>query len=288
MASNVHGLPCLLTIVQVISAATSGAPAFSAVQLQRRGSATSCVHAPCTSSGGLMSWSSCSNFFMCCTAALCSGAAFALRGRTQGSGRRASRAEWNSRCDKADGRAVFDLRVTKPLGVEMQEFPDRPGAGIAQVMQGGGVDALNNRALLDHESSMWALEGDEVIAVNGSPCEGAELDAIVALIAGSEGSEVTLTLARNYLKTPKGPVKVVFLPSGKMATVGRRKPLSEVAEFAEEDVNYACKEGWCGTCWHREQCTGDLFKPCCGEVPPSWDNVMPVTLVAEPQSKAAE
>ena len=50
---------------------------------------------------------------------------------------------------------------------------------------------------------MWVLEGDEVIAINGTSCKGADLDGVVALVAGSEGDTVTLRLSRNYLKAPK-------------------------------------------------------------------------------------
>eukprot|EP00930_Biecheleria_cincta_P048707 TRINITY_DN33986_c0_g1_i1.p1 TRINITY_DN33986_c0_g1~~TRINITY_DN33986_c0_g1_i1.p1 ORF type:complete len:299 (+),score=26.72 TRINITY_DN33986_c0_g1_i1:23-898(+) len=291
MASNSYRQLRLLVALPVLSTAVSADLAFNGMHPYSRAYRIGSTSFSCKShiSTRAKTWPGCSMMSVfCTTAAMSSGAALALRSHMQRSGRRASRAEWHSHCRDSDGRAVFDLRITKPLGAELREFPDRPGVGIAQIMEGGGIDALNDHVLTGEGSGMWALEGDEVVGVNGSSCEGAALDAIVALIAGSEGSEITLTLARNYLKNPKGPVKVLFLPSSKMVTVGRRKPLTEVAEFADESVNYSCKEGWCGTCWHREQCTGEVFKPCCGEIPASWDNVMPFTLIAEPKTNAAK
>ncbi|CAK0818968.1 unnamed protein product [Prorocentrum cordatum] len=126
-----------------------------------------------------------------------------------------------------------------------------------------------------------------VLAVEGTPCEG-DLDKVVELVMGSPGDKVTITLCRNYLRSPKGPIKVVFRPSGGMATVGRGNNFTDIASSVQEDVNYSCQEGWCGSCWHREVATGKVVRMCTDEVPGVWDNVMPMTLVAAPETNRKE
>ena len=34
------------------------------------------------------------------------------------------------------GRAIFDVTITKPLGITPKEFPNRPGVGIAGIKEG--------------------------------------------------------------------------------------------------------------------------------------------------------
>lgn len=174
------------------------------------------------------------------------------------------------------------------MGAELREFPQRPGVGVAKVLPGSNTELLNEQVLSGEVSGMWVLEGDEVIAVNGTACGGEDLDTVVGLVAGSDGATVTLTLARNYLKSPKGPVKVIFLSSGNTACARRGDVLSEVAALAGEGVPYSCREGWCGTCWHKEESTGETFKPCKDEVPRMWDNVMPLALTPAPQKNSKD
>ncbi|CAE8584870.1 unnamed protein product [Polarella glacialis] len=227
------------------------------------------------------------------TLALFGFAAVAGLGLADRKGRRTARRalskdEWRARCSNSSGGQVtFDVSVTKPLGVELREFPDRPGVGVAQIMPGGGVSNLNEQVLVKGAEGMWVLEGDEVVAVNGAPCAGGDMDSVVPLI-GAADATVRLTLVRNWLKTPKGPIKVVFLPSGDSTSVNRTTPLSEVARSCEEQVRYGCRGGHCGSCWHQEISTGKVFKLCCESVPTNWDNTMPLILKADPQKLGLE
>merc|ERR1711862_756867 len=83
---------------------------------------------------------------------------------------------------------------------------------------------------------MWVLEGDEVLAVDGVDIEGS-VDKIVECVQSSESDTLTLTLGRNYLKLPKGPIKVVFAPSGNMTPVSRGMSLEKVARLANEEID---------------------------------------------------
>jgi len=164
--------------------------------------------------------------------------------------------------------ATFDVSVPKPLGAELQKFPNRPGVGIAQVKDGGGCLAVNQEVLTKDGEGMWILEGDEIVAVEGVSCAG-DLDKIVELVMASEGDRITVTLSRNYLKAPKGPIKVVFRPSGNMMTVSPGNKFSNIAASLGEDDG-----------WYQEVGTGKMLKISEDEVPGNWDNVMPMTLVA--------
>merc|ERR1712083_794951 len=72
------------------------------------------------------------------------------------------------------------------------------------------------------------------------------------------------------------------------ATVGRGNNFSDIAKSVQEGVHYSCQEGWCGSCWHRELATGKVVRMCQDEVPGVWDNVMPMTLVAAPETNREE
>lgn len=159
--------------------------------------------------------------------------------------------------------------------------------GRPRIEDEGGAMSVNREVLTKDGEGMWILEGDEVLAVGGTPCEG-DLDKIVDLVMDSPGDRVTITLSRNYLKPPKGPIKVVFRPSGGMATVGRGNNFSDIASSVQENVHYSCEEGWCGSCWHREAATGKVVRMCQDEVPGVWDNVMPMMLVAAPETNRKE
>jgi len=196
------------------------------------------------------------------------------------------RDQWRSHCVQIDaGRNVFDIKIPRPLGAELRAFPDRPGVGVAAILEGGNTWRLNAKVFDEGVPSPWVLEGDEVVGINGTPCEGEGIDEVVALIAASEDPEVTLRLSRNWLQSPKGPVKTVFMPSGKLAAVSRGDKLEQVATLAEEEVKYSCCEGWCGTCWHKEPGTGVVHKMCQDEVPRIWDNIVPLVLTAAPNKQ---
>mmetsp|Transcript_127947 Transcript_127947/g.272854 ORF Transcript_127947/g.272854 Transcript_127947/m.272854 type:complete len:303 (-) Transcript_127947:186-1094(-) len=210
-------------------------------------------------------------------------AAAALRRRQHAcTALRATRTEWYRKVQRLGGdKAVFDVTIPKPLGVKMQKFPQRKGVGIIEIVPGGNTDELNFQVCVDDGPGMWVLEGDRVMAVNGTICEEDEIDGIVKLVGESEGDEITLTLMRN---TRKGPIKVVLKPENQVVTVRRNSRLSAAAEYcAGKELTYGCIDGWCGTCWHRERSTNGIFKPCCDVLTADWDNVMPLVLTPKPE-----
>jgi len=202
-------------------------------------------------------------------------AAEAARRRVQ---RRATVQQWNSRVKRIEGgRAVFDVTLPKPLGLTPRNFPNRPGVGVAKINPGGNTDLWNRQVLLEDADGMFIMEGDEVVAVNGTLCEGQDLEKVSKLVKESEGDTLTLKLVRNYLT---GPVKIVWKPSLKMATYKRGALLRACEETLGANVRYSCEDGWCSSCWHAEDNYMTVYRICKMDVPPKWDNVMPFVLLS--------
>jgi len=201
-----------------------------------------------------------------------------------------TRSQWYRKVKRiSQDRAIFDVTVQKPLGIKLEPIPDRkkgPGAfrgvGVSEITKGGNVDELNRRVCeTEEEGGMWILEGDRVIAVEGTECVDANIEEITQLIKAHQGDTLKLTFVRN---TRTGPIKVVMMPGGETATVRRGANLSAACEYAFGKVlKYGCIDGWCGTCWHRERTTDGVFKPCCDVLTGDWDNVMPLVLTPKPE-----
>eukprot|EP00434_Breviolum_minutum_P035798 symbB.v1.2.031701.t1/scaffold3709.1/size51634/5 len=184
-------------------------------------------------------------------------AAEAARRRVQ---RRATVQQWNSRVKRIEGgRAVFDVTLPKPLGLTPRNFPNRPGVGVAKINPGGNTDLWNRQVLLEDADGMFIMEGDEVVAVNGTVCEGQDLEKVSKLVKESEGDTLTLKLVRNYLT---GPVKIVWKPSLKMATYKRGAILRACEETLGANVRYSCEDGWCSSCWHAEENYMTVYRIC--------------------------
>eukprot|EP00931_Biecheleriopsis_adriatica_P006579 TRINITY_DN107967_c0_g1_i1.p1 TRINITY_DN107967_c0_g1~~TRINITY_DN107967_c0_g1_i1.p1 ORF type:complete len:325 (-),score=59.66 TRINITY_DN107967_c0_g1_i1:119-1093(-) len=208
--------------------------------------------------------------------------------------KRYSPEEWVKRVKMIEGnRAVFDVTIPKPLGLIPKDFPNRPGVGVAKITKDGNTDKMNLKVIVDGEPGMWVLEGDEVVAINGESVEGESLEKVGPLVKDSEGDSVTLTLCRHYYA---GPVKVVFLPSGKVATMKRGIEILKAAEIGVEDVAYSCKEGWCKACWHTDPMWGVVYRACAAvskkrpppknprTIPNKWNNVVPLWLLNRKES----
>lgn len=206
--------------------------------------------------------------------------------------------EWNARVRRIEGeRAVFEVTIPKPLGLVPADFPNRPGVGVAKITPGGNTDNANRRVLVDNEPGMFVLEGDEVVAVNGQNVEGQSLDIVGPMVKDSAGDSVTLTLCRAYYA---GPVKVVFLPSGKFATMKRGVEILKAADVGVQEVSFSCKEGWCKACWHTDTMWGIVYRACSASspkkpppknprtIPEKWDNVMPLCLLNWPETLKRE
>lgn len=195
----------------------------------------------------------------------------------------ATAAEFMKRVKRIEGnRAVFDVTIAKPLGIVPQAFPTRPGVGIAKIKEGGNADLLNNKVILEGGEGMWILEGDEVVAVNGKMCEGQGLDVMNALVKEAEGDAITLTLVRNV---QAGPVKVVWMPTKKMATMKRGTSLRVCEEWLGARVRFSCENGWCSSCWHVDDHYDAVYRICKNVVPYTWDNVLPLILIAKDEAK---
>jgi len=203
--------------------------------------------------------------------------------------------DWKQRVKFIEGdRAVFDVTIPKPLGLIPADFPNRPGVGVAKITPDGNTDLLNRSVIIDNEPGMWVLEGDEVAAVNGVSVEGQGLDKVGPLVKEAEGDSVTLTLVRSYLA---GPVKCVFLPSGKVATMKRGVEINKAADIGVEDVSFSCKEGWCKSCWHTDPMFGIVYRACSAvskkrpppknprTIPEKWNSVVPLWLLNWEESK---
>jgi len=151
------------------------------------------------------------------------------------------------------GRFKFDVQISKPLGVELLEYPNRPGVGIARIVDGGSIFALNQTVFEGNEPATYVLEGDEVIAVNGEDCEGADLDEVLELIDGADAGSFTMRLARNWIIAPKSPVKVVFRgDTVTSATVKRRGTLRGAVDLAGLSIDYLPDKWRCIT-------TGEVY-----------------------------
>ncbi|CAK9047022.1 Uncharacterized protein SCF082_LOCUS26400 [Durusdinium trenchii] len=208
-------------------------------------------------------------------------AAQCRRGRPHGSRHvqcRATVAQWNKRVKRIEGgRAVFDVTLLKPLGLTPKNFPNRPGVGIAKIKEGGNTEFWNKKVLLEDVPGMFVLEGDEVVGVNDTICEGKDLETVSKLVKESPGDTVTLKLVRNYLT---GPVKIVWKPSLKMGTYKRGALLRACEETLGANVRYSCEDGWCSSCWHAEDNYMTVYRICKMDVPEKWDNVMPFVLLS--------
>lgn len=195
----------------------------------------------------------------------------------------ATRVDWYRRVKRLNAElAVFDVTIKKPLGVGIQKFPQRAGVGIDKIVEGGNTAKLNDEVCISETNDgMWVLEGDRIMAVDGEDCFTEDVKEISTRIANNGKDEVDFTLMRNIRK---GPVRVVYLPDGKAATVKRGSRLSQAAEYAYgKPLKYGCIDGWCGTCWHRERSTNGVFKPCCDTITGDWDNTMPLAITPKPE-----
>merc|ERR1719188_347454 len=147
---------------------------------------------------------------------------------------------------------------------------------------------MNKQVVIDGKPGMFVLEGDEVVGVNGVDVEKQSLEEIGPLVKDSPGDIVTLKLVRYYMA---GPVKVVFIPSGKMATMKRKVEISAAAKVGVQEVSYSCKEGWCKACWHTDPLFGIVYRACASQskkrpppknprtIPEKWSAVVPLWLI---------
>lgn len=149
-------------------------------------------------------------------------------------------------------KVLFDVTLSKPLGIRLSNGPDGPGkgCGVAEVADRGSVPELL-ADVLKGKDSMWVQEGDALEAVNDQPV--ASEDEATELIAGA-GKEVKLTFSRPRT----GYIKVVF-PGGLQVTSPRAAILARLADKVGYDCGCRCRDGRCGKCWHKDEATGEIY-----------------------------
>lgn len=86
-------------------------------------------------------------------------------------------------------------------------------------------------------------------------------------------------------------MKVVFMPSGRFATMNRNVEISKAASVGVQEVAYSCKEGWCKACWHTDPMFGTIYRACSSSspkkpppknprtIPATWNSVVPLWLL---------
>eukprot|EP00434_Breviolum_minutum_P012534 symbB.v1.2.011044.t1/scaffold734.1/size167996/3 len=77
------------------------------------------------------------------------------------------------------GKCSAELMLAKTAGHKLP--------AMTRHREDGNTDQLNKRVIIDGEEGMWVLEGDEVVAVNGTNVEGKSLDEVGPLVKNSEG-----------------------------------------------------------------------------------------------------
>ena len=94
------------------------------------------------------------------------------------------------------GHSRFE--TPEQLKAEQNQLNNAPTVGIGVYISGGGSQPLVIDAIIpDSPASKTSLQpGDEIVAVNGTNVRGKTFDEVHNLIAGPEGTKVTLTIIR--------------------------------------------------------------------------------------------
>jgi len=160
---------------------------------------------------------------------------------------------------RVGGAVWFDITLGLPVGLSLVDAPSGSGVVVEEVREGGSAATHNARHMLENAAArkQWIQEGDELLMVDGTRC--ASVDTAVELIGGAANPEgVTFKFAR----AASGNVKVVFPESTTEITVPRAALLSQVAAAAGHEVEYRCPDGTCGSCWHVDDGTEEVYLLC--------------------------
>jgi len=161
----------------------------------------------------------------------------------------------------------FDLELSLPLGLELKDKPDGSGVYVASIRPGGSAMEHNEKELLQEKGRFdrpqhWVQELDTLRFVNGTRVPTVD-DAVEAIqAAAADADSVTLGLARRWNRT----VKVVFSDEGVMATADYQDTMANAAAKAEHLVKYQCNDGECGSCWRKDDRTGEIYVLCLDDV----------------------
>lgn len=159
------------------------------------------------------------------------------------------------------GSAVwFDVTLSLPLGLRLDESQTGDAVGVSEVMEGGSTAQHNRRCLLEQDEAkkqMWIQQGDRLLMVNGMSCN-TQAEAVDLISNAEDKQNIRLKMSRERT----GFIKVMFPEPAQEMTVRPRTVLAKVAEAAGHDVEYGCSDGSCGSCWHVNDRTGEVYVLC--------------------------
>jgi len=153
---------------------------------------------------------------------------------------------------------MVEVCIPKPLGMVLEEVDaNDPSQGVCIRQINKGSNACQTDVCIN----------DQIIAVNGDESCCA-FDAIMDRIAQETSDQVTLTLQR-----PSNAV-VVCWPNGVKVAAPVGEYLGNIAQDAayQDQIDFDCRSGSCGTCAHWAVVDNNtekprLYRPCSAKVP---------------------
>mmetsp|Transcript_18930 Transcript_18930/g.47477 ORF Transcript_18930/g.47477 Transcript_18930/m.47477 type:complete len:361 (-) Transcript_18930:220-1302(-) len=162
---------------------------------------------------------------------------------------------------KQVGDAVwFDVTLSLPLGLGLTMGTQAAGVFVEEVREGGSMFEHNKKHTLSEANfgrQHFVQEGDRLLMVNGQNCSS--VDEAVALITGAaDQANLQLKFARKL----NGNVTMIFPESGTEIAAPGQVRVKQAAQMAGHDVVYNCTDGTCGTCWHKDELTDEVYLLC--------------------------
>lgn len=160
----------------------------------------------------------------------------------------------------------YDLTLAPPLGLALSDSQYKDGRVVVDyVREGGSVAEHNARHTVSDAVTLvphFVQAGDELLMVNGTRCSSTEEAVELITEAAQEHGEVSLKFSRD---TP-GYVTVIFPEDGTSATLPGGSQVSEAAAQANHAVEYKCTDGTCGSCWHKDYDSGEVYLLCIDDI----------------------
>jgi len=169
--------------------------------------------------------------------------------------------EQRPREGKRVGDAIwFDLTLSLPLGLGLTLSPRDGGVFVDEVREGGSAFEHNQKHTVSEANfgrKHFIQEGDQLLMVNGQRCSS--VDEAVAQLTSAEDPE---NLQMKFVRKLGGNVKLIFPESGTEIAAPGQVPMQKAAKAAGHEVVYACTDGTCGTCWHKDEKSGEVYLLC--------------------------
>eukprot|EP00931_Biecheleriopsis_adriatica_P036598 TRINITY_DN21073_c0_g1_i1.p1 TRINITY_DN21073_c0_g1~~TRINITY_DN21073_c0_g1_i1.p1 ORF type:complete len:367 (+),score=67.22 TRINITY_DN21073_c0_g1_i1:51-1151(+) len=154
----------------------------------------------------------------------------------------------------------FDVELSKPLGLRIDENDNGDQVGISEVLPGGSAWEHFKECVYEKEESkkrIWLQPGDRLMQVNGETVNTQEA-AVEAISKVPEDQKVRLKVAR----PSRGPIQVIFPEPAKPVVVRANTRLADAATAAGHKA-VICPEDFCnGRCWHQEEQTKVIYQLC--------------------------